>query len=88
MRSSDTLTRVCTCAAGPGGKVAMKPAFVGGGACTVGALAMTGTGTGAAGVAMDMETGGWVIMGCWCGGMTGARAMARPGRLGMGGDGN
>lgn len=46
--------------------------------------------TGGAGVGMDMdmETGGLVIMGCWCWGMTGAMAIAKAGRLGSGGEGN
>lgn len=44
--------------------------------------------TGGADVGMAMETGGWVIMGCWCWGMTGAMAIARAGRLGTGGEGN
>ena len=42
--------------------------------------------TGGAAVGMAIETGGVVIMGCWC--MTGAMAIARAGRLGTGGEGN
>lgn len=42
--------------------------------------------TGGVGADIAMETGDWVIMGC-CG-MTGAKAIARAGRLGTGGDGN
>lgn len=49
-------------------------------------MAMTG-GAGV-GMDMDMETGGLVIMGCWCWGMTGAMAIAKAGRLGTGGEGN
>lgn len=70
-----------TCA---GGKLAMKLVFVGAGAGGAGVMAMTGGG----GVGMAMETGGLVIMGCWCWGMTGAMAIARAGRLGTGGEGN
>lgn len=62
----------------------MKLVFVGAWACATGAMAMTG----GAGVAMAMETGGLVIMGCWCWDKTGAMAIARAGRLGTGGEGN
>lgn len=41
----------------------MKFVFVGGLAGAAGVIGMTG---GGAAVGMAMETGGWVIMGCWC----------------------
>lgn len=62
----------------------MKLGFVGGWAGPAGAMAMTCV----AGVGIAMETGGLAIMGCWCWGMTGAKAMAKAGRLGTGGEGN
>lgn len=72
-----------TCAAG---KLVMKLVFVGAWACATGVMAMTG-GAGVA-MAMAMETGGLVTMGCWCWDKTGAMAIARAGRLGTGGEGN
>lgn len=56
--------------------------LAGAGATVMGGMPVEG------GVGMGMDTGWWVIMGCWCWGMMGAKAIARAGRLGTGGDGN
>lgn len=72
---------IITCA---GGKLVIKLVFVGAWVGATGVMDMTG----GAGVGMAMETGGLVIMGCWCWGRTGVMAIARAGRLGTGGEGN
>ncbi len=63
-----------------GGKLVMKLA----GGCTGGFGVIPITGGAATGMAMD--TGGWVMMGCWCWCRTAGIAIA--GRLGTGGVGN
>lgn len=44
--------------------------------------------TGGAAVGIGMDTGGWVMMGCWCCGRTAGMAIVMAGRLGTGGEGN
>ena len=66
-----------TGAAGVGIAMEMAGAAVG--------MAMEAAGVG---FCIAMETGGWAMIGCWCCGMTAGIAMARPGRLGTGGEGN